>query len=90
MCSEDNLRATMSPPDSGASLAATRHAGLARIEPLTATAEAWPRAYVDPVTSWDGSAAAIELATFLPLPMPSSTRASHLSATPDPAEALVT
>lgn len=64
MRSEEELKAGMRPPGSGASFAATRHAGLARIEPLTTTAEAWLRSNVDVATSWDGDAAVVEMRFF--------------------------
>lgn len=64
MRSEDELQAGMLPPGSGASFAATRHAGLARIEPLTVPAEAWLRSHLDPSTSWDGDAAVVEMRYF--------------------------
>ena len=52
------------PPGSGASFAATRHAGLARIEPLTSVAEAWLHEHVGEETSWDGDALIVEMRYF--------------------------
>ena len=56
-------RATL-PPGSGASIAATRHAGLARLEPLTTNAEAWLHSITGPEASWDGDALVVELRYF--------------------------
>lgn len=64
MRSEDELRSAMLPPGSGASFAATRHGGLARVEPLTTPAEAWLRANTGQETAWDGTAALVELRYF--------------------------
>lgn len=61
------LAATMLPPGSGAAFAATRHAGLARIEPLTVPAEAWLRGNVAEPTTWDGDALLVEMRYFADL-----------------------
>ena len=54
----------MLPPGSGASFAAIRQAGLARIEPLTVAAEAWLHGHVGDDTSWDGDALVVEMRYF--------------------------
>lgn len=64
MSESSRLKAALVPSGSGASFAVTRHAGLARIEPLTAAAEAWLHAAVDDETSWDGPALVVELRHF--------------------------
>ena len=55
------------PPGSGASFAATRHAGLARIEPLTVAAETWLIENVADESSWDGAAVVVEMRYFADL-----------------------
>lgn len=52
------------PPGSGASFAATKHAGLARIEPLNVAAEAWLHGHVEDETSWDGGSLVVEMRYF--------------------------
>lgn len=61
------LSESMLPPGSGASFAATRHAGLARIEPLTAAAENWLHEHVAEESSWDGAAVVVEMRYFADL-----------------------
>lgn len=58
------LSDSLVPPGAGASFSATRHAGLARIEPLTSAAEAWLHGHVGEETSWDGDALVVELRYF--------------------------
>lgn len=58
------LANSLLPPGSGASLAATRHAGLARVEPLTSDAVSWLRVYADDAASWDGDALVLEMRYF--------------------------
>ena len=53
----------MLPPGSGADIAATRHSGLARLEPLNDRAEAWMRTNA-PDASWDGPALVVEMRYF--------------------------
>ena len=60
----DHLAAALRPPGGGAALAATKHAGLARVEPLTTTAEAWLRSYAGTEASWDGDALVVEMRYF--------------------------
>lgn len=55
------------PPGSGASFAATKHAGLARIDPLTVAAENWLHAHVAHGSSWDGAAVVVEMRYFADL-----------------------
>lgn len=57
----ERLRQSMLPPGSGASLCATRHAGLVSIEPLTASAEAWLNAYAGDEASWMGPCLMVEM-----------------------------
>lgn len=64
---ERRLTAAMLPPGSGASFAATRHAGLARIEPMTTTAEAWLHEHVSDESSWNGDALVVEMRYFADL-----------------------
>lgn len=64
MSDADRLAAAMLPPGSGASFAATRHAGLARIEPLTEPAAAWLHRIVADEASWDGNALVLEMRYF--------------------------
>ena len=52
------------PTGAGASFAATRHAGLARIEALTDAAEEWLHEHVGTETSWDGGALVVEIRYF--------------------------
>ena len=61
---ERRLTAAMLPPGSGASFAATRHAGLARIEPLTVAAEAWLHEHAGDEASWNGVALVVEMRYF--------------------------
>ena len=61
---EARLRVGMLPEGSGASFAATRNAGLARIEPLTAEAAAWLSGHVGYEASWDGDALVVEMRYF--------------------------
>lgn len=61
---ELHLTTAMLPPGSGASFAATRHAGLARVEPLTVAAEDWLRGNVAEESSWDGDALVVEMRYF--------------------------
>lgn len=58
------LSESMVPPGAGASFAATRHAGLARIEPLTVAAEDWLHDNVADASSWDGAAVVVEMRYF--------------------------
>lgn len=60
----ERLTAAILPPGSGASFAATRHAGLARLEPLTEAAAAWPRKIAGDEASWDGEALVLEIRYF--------------------------
>lgn len=57
----ERLRKAMVPPGSGASLCATRHAGLVSVEPLTVSAEAWLNAYAGDEASWMGPCLMIEM-----------------------------
>lgn len=57
----DRLEAARVAPGAGASFSATRHMGLARVEPLTAPAEAWLRDYAGEEASWQGQALVIEM-----------------------------
>ncbi|MGN6621202.1 MAG: hypothetical protein ACTHKR_09100 [Sphingomonas sp.] len=52
------------PPGVGADLSATKHGGLARLEPLTAHGRRWLSAIVTEETSWDGDALVLELRYF--------------------------
>ncbi len=61
---ERRLSGATLPPGSGASFAATKRAGLARIEPLTAAAETWLHKHVGEETSWDGEALVVEMRYF--------------------------
>lgn len=54
----------MVPPGAGASFAATKYAGLARIEPLTVAAEDWLHDNVADESSWDGAAVVVEMRYF--------------------------
>ena len=64
MSNEERLIRAMRSPGAGASLAATKHSGLARVAPLTAAAESWLRAYAPPEASWDEEALVVELRYF--------------------------
>lgn len=57
----DRLEAAMVAPGAGASFSATRHHGLARVEPLTAAAEQWLRNYAGEESSWQESALVLEM-----------------------------
>lgn len=52
------------PPGAGADLLATRHAGLAQIEPMTIRGERWLDAMAPDESSWDGAALIVELRYF--------------------------
>ena len=67
MADDDVLAASLRAPGEGASFVATRHQGLARIEPQTAAAEDWLRSYVGEESSWDGDALVVEIRYFAPL-----------------------
>lgn len=54
----------MLPPGSGASIAATKHMGLARLEPLTVDAEIWLDNAVTNEASWDEDAVIVEMRYF--------------------------
>lgn len=60
----DEYRAALLPPGAGADLSATRHAGLARVEPLTTRARAWLAANAAGETSADGDALVVEMRYF--------------------------
>lgn len=60
----DRLAAAMLPPGAGASFIATRHAGLARMEPLTEQAANWLRKIVSDEASWEGEALVVEMRYF--------------------------
>lgn len=62
-----DLSESMLPPGSGASFAATRHTGLARIEPLNVAAENWLHEHVAEESSWDGAAVVVEMRYFADL-----------------------
>ena len=64
MSDTDRLARAMLPPGSGASIAATRHAGLARLEPLTEAAAVWLHDLASQDASWDGSALVVEMRYF--------------------------
>lgn len=64
MSDDDHLAAAMLPPGSGASIAATRHAGLARLEPLTEAAASWMHVVAGDEASWDGDALLVEMRYF--------------------------
>ena len=61
---DEHLAAALLPPGSGASFTASRHSGLARVEPLTVAAEAWLRGYAGPEASWDDDALVLEMRYF--------------------------
>ncbi len=61
MSDRDRLAAATSSPGSGASFAATGHAGLARIEPLTEPAADWLRRIVSDEASSDSDALVLEM-----------------------------
>ena len=67
MTPEDSLAASLRAPGEGASFVATRHQGLARVEPQTTAAEGWLRSYADVESSWDGDALVVEMRYFAPL-----------------------
>lgn len=58
------LAAGMLPPGAGADVAATRHGGLARLEPLTRRADTWLRTVATGEASWDGDALVVEMRFF--------------------------
>ena len=64
MTDAERLARAMLPPGSGASIAATRHAALARLEPLTEAAGAWLREAASPEASWDCDALVVEMRYF--------------------------
>ena len=64
MTDAERLAGGMLPPGSGASIAATRHAGLARLEPLTEAAAVWLWEIAGTEASWDGDALLVELRYF--------------------------
>jgi len=55
------LSESILPPGCGASFAAIRHAGIARIEPFTVAAENWSPEHI---ASWDGAAVVVEMRSF--------------------------
>lgn len=58
------LMEALAPPGAGADLLATRHVGLARLEPLTLRGEGWLVALDSSEASWDGDALIVELRYF--------------------------
>lgn len=52
------------PPGAGGDLLASRHAGLARIEPRTLRGTHWLRSVASSESSWDGSALIVEMRYF--------------------------
>ena len=58
------LMEALAPPSAGADLLATRHAGLARLEPLTLRGERWLAALDWGEASWYGDALIVELRYF--------------------------
>lgn len=64
MSDTDRLSRSTLPPGSGASIAATKHSGLARLEPLTDVAAAWLHTVVGSEASWDGNSLVVELRYF--------------------------
>ena len=61
------LEAHLVPPGAGAGFLASRDGSFARIEPLTAAADAWLKINVDPEAAWSGRSLVIEMAYFAPL-----------------------
>ena len=53
------VRSTL-PPGCGASIVATKHSGLARLDPLTEVAAEWLRMIAGPEASWTGDALIVE------------------------------
>ena len=64
MSETERLARAMLPPGAGASIAATRHAGLARLEPLTERAVQWMESVTGDEASWDGDALIVEMRYF--------------------------
>lgn len=52
------------PPGAGADLSATKHSGLARLEPLTVRGRQWLTAIATVEASWHGDALVVELRDF--------------------------
>ena len=52
------------PPGAGADLSATKHGGLARLEPLTVHGGRWLSAIATEEASWDEDALVVELRDF--------------------------
>lgn len=64
MLDADTARKVLVAPGAGADISATRHAGLARLEPLTARAAQWMRTTVAEDSAWDGDALVLEMRCF--------------------------
>ena len=58
------LTAAIATRGGGADVSATRHAGFARLEPLTVKARYWLTAIASDEASWDGDALVVELRYF--------------------------